>query len=150
MRPPEDIREEIEKRLAIFKAGASIRFDVQPETPLVCDAFSVVKVLPLNAEEEVHWFLGYAPTFHTDSRVGAARVVKVLNWKWGDEYEVEFFDGSVMNGAKKMRIELLMPDLSRDDQILKDDLDRWREDKAMRGPALPKFKERFDGLYRFS
>ena len=150
MRPPEEIREEIEKRLAIFKAGASIRFDVQPETPLVCDAFSVVKVLPLNAEEEVHWFLGYAPTFHTDSRFGAARVVKVLNWKWGDEYEVDLeLEGSVMNGAKKMRIELLMPDSSRDDQILKDDLDRWREDKAYAWAGTPEvLKERFDGLYR--
>ena len=84
MRTPKEIREEIEEKLAIFKAGASIRFDVQPETPLVCEAFSVIKVVPIYAEdgseEAVHFYLGYAPTFHTESRFGAARVVKVLGW----------------------------------------------------------------------
>ena len=154
MRTPEEIKDEIEGKLAQFSDGAVIIFDVDPNIYLACDIFRVVRVEPIYAEdgseEAVHWFLGYNPSFHTNSHYGAARVVKVLNWNWLASSVVDLdLDGSVMNGAKKMRIELLMPDSSRDDQILKDDLDRWREDKAYAWAGTPEvLKERFDGLYR--
>ena len=54
-----------------------------------------------------------------------------------------------MNGAKKMQIELLMPESSGNDQILSEDLDRWRTDVAYKsaGP-VEVLKERFDLSYQ--
>ena len=82
MRTPEEIKAEIEEKLAQFNGGAVIIFDVGPNIYLACDIFRVVRVAPIYAEdgseEAVHWFLGYNPSFHTSSHYGAAGVVKVL------------------------------------------------------------------------
>ena len=122
MRTPEEIKTEIEEKLATFKAGASIKFDVKPGIYLACDMFGVVTVTPYakdKSEETVHWFLGYSPAFHPESQYGAARVVKVLSWNWIEDYEVELeLDGSNLGGAKLMHIELLSPNNSVNDRRL--------------------------------
>ena len=131
MRTPEEIKDEIEGKLAQFSDGAVIIFDVDPNIYLACDIFRVVRVTPIYAEdgseEAVHWFLGYNPSFHTNSHYGAARVVKVLDWNWVTSSVVDLdLDGSVMGGAKKMRIELLQPRINPRDVGLMESIERWR------------------------
>tara|TARA_Y100001973_G_C5151742_1_gene308504 strand:- start:779 stop:1261 length:483 start_codon:yes stop_codon:yes gene_type:complete len=132
MRTPQEIRSEIEERIAQFSSGATIIFDVGPDIYLACDIFRVVRVAPIYAEdgsvEAVHWFLGYNPTFHTSSHYGAARVVKVLGWNWVTPSAVDLeLDGSVMRGAKKMRIELLQPETNPRDVGLMNNIEEWRK-----------------------
>lgn len=137
MRTPKEIREEIEDKLAIFKAGARLNFDTQPEgiLPLACDEFRVMKVEPIyredGSEEAVHFYLGYAPAGWQNSRFGALRVLKALSWNWTDEYEVEIeLDGRMMNRAKQMKIELLIPSASRIDEALAQELKNWHSSEA--------------------
>ena len=52
-------------------------------------------------------------------------MVKALSWNSTEEYEVEIeLDGSMMKEAKRMRIELLMPESSQIDEALTEELRR--------------------------